>query len=112
MSVLRELWHSWRTSPRILASRRHVLREQPALHGRDLYVHVIAQLSGLDLEAADELLERANESCCCWPVDRKMRLRDLASYVTVVDCMKAHPARGGMRADITRLIAHLIPETV
>ena len=58
----------------LLASRRQILREQPALRGRDLYAHVIGRLSGLDPEASYEILERAHESCCRWPVDRNLRI--------------------------------------
>jgi hypothetical protein len=112
MSILRELWHTWRASRRLLASRRDVLREQPALRGRELYAHVIGRRSGLHPEAAYEILERAHESCCRWPVDRNLRLRDLAYYLTVVDYLQAHPAEVGMRADIARFIARLIPETL
>ena len=112
MSILRELWYTWRTSRQLLASRRQTLREQPALGGQELYAHLIGRLPGIGPEAARAILERTHESCCRWPVDRNLRLRDLAYYLTVVDYMKAHPEVVGMRADISRFIARLIPETL
>jgi|SRR5579883_596952 len=111
MSILRELWHTWRTSRQLLALRRLVLREQPTLHGRELYAELVSRLSRIDSDAAFVILERAYDSCCRWPVDRHLRLRDLAYYLSVVNYLEAHPGMG-MRVDIRRFIARLIPESL
>lgn len=77
MAILGELWHAWRTSRRLLASRRDVLREHPGLRDGVLYALVVARLSRLDLKDAEEVLLRARESWCRWPLERELRLRDL-----------------------------------
>lgn len=109
-SVLGELWHARRTSRRMLARSRRIRETQPGLNGRALYEAIVAQHWRLAPNLVAQVISTAEQSCCGWPVERNLRFRDAVNYVVVVDYLRSHPTRVGLRADVRKLIARIIPE--
>jgi hypothetical protein len=109
-SVLGELWHTGRTSRRMLAQSRRIRESQPGLNGRPLYEAIVAQHWRLAPDLVAQVISTAEQSCCEWPVARDLRFRDAVNYVVIVDYLRSHPTRVGMRADVRKLIARIVPE--
>ena len=109
-SILEELWHARRTSRRLLAHSRRIRGSQPDLSGRPLYEAIVAQHWRLPGDLVAQVISAAEQSCCGWPVARDLRFRDAVNYVVVVDYLRLHPTRVGMRANVRKVIAGIIPE--
>jgi hypothetical protein len=60
------------------------------------------------LDAAIELIDRAEESYCEWPTKRPLRYRDLVRYI-VIDDLTRQSARGGVRANVAAVVARVVP---
>lgn len=103
-----ELWHAWRSSRQLCHWYRLTEREESGLSGRSLYIQIMRRRSGLSLEAAKELVNQAEGSYCGWPRKRSLRYRDLVSYIVTCDLIR-DGARGGVRANVARVIAHVVP---
>ena len=90
---------------------KRVRGEEPHLTGRPLYQQVIVRRSGLGDEAARRLLRRAYQSFCEWPVERKLRFRDVVHYVVVDEYMRSQLTDfGGTYTDMRRVVASIIPD--
>jgi hypothetical protein len=109
-AVVGELRHARVTSRRMLAHSRRIRKSRPGLNGRPLYEAIVAQHWRLAPDLVAQLISTAEQSCCRWPVARDIRFRDAVNYVVVVSYLRSHPARVGMRADVRRLIARIVPE--
>jgi hypothetical protein len=104
------MWYAWRTSHEMLRWYQQVSVEEPQLTGGLLYEEVIARRSGLDIEAASGLLQRARESSCEWPSQRKLRYRDVVHYVVVDEYMRSHLVGfRGTYTNMRRVVASVIP---
>jgi len=109
-SVLGELWHAMRTSRQMLAHSRRLREIRPDLSGRPLYEAVVARHCCLAPDLVAQIVTRAKQSFCEWPVERDLRFRDAVHYVVVVDYLRSHPYKVGMRANVETLIARIIPD--
>jgi hypothetical protein len=108
--IVAEMWYAWRTSHEMLRWYQQVSVEEPQLTGGLLYGEVIARRSGLDIEAASGLLQRARESFCEWPSQRKLRYRDVVHYVVVDEYMRSHLAGfRGTYTNMRRVVVSVIP---
>ena len=103
-----ELWRAWRSSRQLCDWYRLTKREESQLSGRSLYIQIMRRRSSLSLEAAMELVNQAEDSYCEWPRKRSLRYRDLVSYIVTYDLIR-DGSRGGVRADVARLVARVVP---
>jgi hypothetical protein len=60
------------------------------------------------MDAATELIERAEESYCEWPTKRRLRYRDLVRYI-VIDELMRQSTRGVVRANVASVVARVVP---
>lgn len=83
----------------------------PAPHacGDAPYRRVLPDALGLDPDAVESVLLRAQESYCAWPVERSLRFRDIVRYTVTESYLRSHPVRLGMRADVGKIVACIIP---
>ena len=91
----------------MLLCYRRVREDDPDLHGLALYERVLAS-RGLRLNAIAQVLARAQESFCTWPISRELRFRDVVHYVVVSDYLRAHPKKLGMQSNLTITIGRII----
>lgn len=109
-SLWAECWYVWRMSRRMLATFRDVRRGSDKAIGHDpQYLQVLQRALDLDAAAAQAALGRARESFCIWPAERSLRLRDVVHYASTQSYLQRRPDRHGMRADVGRIVAHVIP---
>jgi hypothetical protein len=108
--IVAEMWYAWRTSHEMLRWYQRVSIAEPRLTGGSLYEEVIVRRSGLDIEAASGLLQRARQSFCEWPGPRKLRYRDVVHYVVVDEYMRSHLTDfRGTYTNMRRVVAGVIP---
>jgi hypothetical protein len=107
--IVAEKWHAWRTSREMLAWYQRVCGEEPQLTGRRLYGEVIVRRSALDVKAAAAVLQRARQSFCDWPCERKLRFRDVVRYVVIDEYLRSHPTTLGTQTDMGTVVARIIP---
>jgi hypothetical protein len=107
--VVAEKWYAWRTSHEMLRWYQRVSGEEPQLTGRPLYEEVIVRRSGLDVEVARGMLQRARQRFCEWPGPRKLRFRDVVHYVVIDEYMRSHLTDLGTYTDMKRVVASIIP---
>jgi hypothetical protein len=106
--VALELWHAWRRSRQLCHWYRLTQRDESELSGRSLYIQIMRRRSALSLEAANDLVNQAEESYCEWPRKRPLRYRDLVSYIVIYDLIR-EGARGGVGANVARVVARVVP---
>jgi hypothetical protein len=106
--IASELWHAWRTSRQLRHWYRLTQHDQHELSRRDLYIQIMHRRSALSMDAAIEMIERAEESYCEWPTKRPLRYRDLVRYI-VIDNLMRQSARGGVRANLASVVARVVP---
>jgi hypothetical protein len=88
---------------------RRVRGEEPRLTGGPLYQQIIVRRSGLGDEAAGKLVRRAYQSFCEWPIERKLRFRDVVHYVVVAEYLRSHLTNLGTHTYMGRVVARVIP---
>ena len=110
--IVAEKWYAWRTSREMLGWYHRVRGEEPQLTGRPLYQQVIVRRSGLDAEAASGVLQRACQSFCDWPFERRLRFRDVVHYVVVDEYLRSHLTILGTHTDMGKVVARLIPRNL
>jgi hypothetical protein len=106
--IAAELWHAWRTSRQLRHWYRLTQRDQKELSRRNLYIQIMHRRSALSMEAANELIDQAEDSYCEWPTRRPLRYRDLVLYIVIDDLMR-QSARGGVRANVASVVARVVP---
>jgi hypothetical protein len=110
--IVAEKWYAWRTSHEMLGWYQRVRGEQPQLTGRPLYQQVIVRRSGLDEEAARGVLRRAYQRFCEWPVERRLRFRDVVHCVVIDEYLRSHLTNLGTHRDMGTIVARLIPHNL
>lgn len=107
--MLSEWWYARRASRDLRGWYDRVHSEEPRLTGRPLYNRVLVRRSGLDANAADLVLRRAEQSFSDWSSDRDLRFRDVVLYVVIEEWMRNHLTRVGARTHMERVVARAIP---
>jgi hypothetical protein len=93
----------------LLKLHQALLAREPGLAGTALYRQLVMTRSGGDAGAADQLLQRAEESFANWPVTRALGLRDLVHYIAVSEYLATHGGSPWMHANIKRVVDAAIP---
>jgi hypothetical protein len=105
----RERLYARRCCRQLLALHDRLCVEDPALRGEALYARVVRQHLGLDADAADEVIARAQESYSDWPSVRPLSFRDVVHYLAVSGLCGRPGARGWVLADVRPVIERWIP---
>jgi len=108
LAALRENQHLKRTCRECLQLYRG-LGEHPNATARERYALVIERRTGVDANGADAILQRAEESFATWPNERPLTFRDVVHYLAVTECLSDDKSQIGVRADVTMLVAKMIP---
>lgn len=106
----REGRHAARTSRELLALYRRLRADLPDLTERELYQRVVMQRTRCDAQAADVLLDNAEQSFAAWPVRRELMLRDVVHYVSTVELLASHDGERWTHINIGRVVDSLIPQ--
>ena len=83
--------------------------ESPNLAGRTLYRHIVSQHLGLDPQAANTIVWRAEQSFAAWPNERDVQFRDVVLYLAVDEYLKSHVAREGTQINMGNVVTRIIP---
>jgi YHS domain-containing protein len=97
-------------SRELLKLYRIVSAAQPGLRGRDLYRRIIIARSRADPDAADALIDQAEESFAAWPVRRAVKFCDVVHFVVVSEFLASHGNSAWIHANVGREVASEIPD--
>jgi hypothetical protein len=104
----REKRHAAQVSRELLDLYNHVRASQPGLRRREIYLKVVMARTGANLEGAESVLMRAEQSFARWPTDRDLTFSDVVHYLAVSEYL-AVGNRLATHIDMGRLIAGRIP---
>lgn len=89
----------------------HTVREQyPGLSGIALYERIVANLTGVNAEAAQALVRAAEQSFTEWPSDRGLTFRDVVHYLCFDGFTRSHNDRGWTRTSLREVADSVIPK--
>lgn len=105
----REGRHAASTSRQLLKLYRSVAARHPKLEGRDLYRQVVMERNHCAADAADLILDNAEQSFAGWPTPRDLTLCDVVHYLSMSEFLTMHDGEHWMHVDIGRVVAASIP---
>jgi hypothetical protein len=106
----RERRFARRISRELLTLHRIVSARNPNLRGRDLYRIVVMARTRADLESAEILLDRAEESFAAWPAPRTLKFCDVVHFIAVSEFLASHGNSPWIHANMGREILSRIPD--
>jgi hypothetical protein len=109
LNALRENKHLKRTCRECLELYHKVSQENATATALERYAQVVAKRTGADAKGTRIIMRRAEESFASWPVERPLNFRDVVQYLAVTECLSDDLSAIGVRADVTVLVAKLIP---
>ena len=104
--------HAARTARAVLGQFQALVARHPELAGAELYRRLVMEFVHCDEACAQAILDVAQDSYASWPVERPLKLRDVAHYLSVSGFLTAHVGAGGMRSDVRHLISDRIPRNL
>jgi hypothetical protein len=107
--VLRERRQARRASLALLELYHRIAAESPELTGVDRYERIVVERTGLDVNAARVLVQRAEESFAEWPVDRPLIFRDVVQYLVIQEHLASAPGVEGARSALGDVVAEVVP---
>jgi hypothetical protein len=109
LNALREHQHVKRTCRECLQLYRKVEQDHATATAQERYARMVADRTGADAKGVSTIIQRAEESFASWPNERPLTLRDVVQYLAVTECLSDDLSASGVRADVTTLVAKLIP---
>ena len=109
LNGLREHQQLKRTCRECLKLYRKVEQEHATATAHERYARLVADRTGADAKGVKAIIQRAEESFANWPNERPLILRDVVQYLAVTECLSDDLSAIGVRADVTTLVAKLIP---
>jgi YHS domain-containing protein len=107
-------WREKRFAKRISRDLLHlygvVSSSHPDLKGRDLYRKIIVMHNRTDADAAEILLDQAEESFAAWPTRRKLKFVDVVHFVAVSEFLASHGNSPWIYANMGQEVAYHIPD--
>jgi len=109
-------WHERRFARRVsrelLKLYRIVAASHPGLHGRDLYRKIVIARTRADPEAAEALIDQAEESFAAWPVPRALTFCDVVHFIAVSEFLRSHGNSAWIHVNVGREVASQIPHNL
>jgi YHS domain-containing protein len=94
----------------LLELHANVTGGQPNLAGPNLYRTIVMNRTGVDLAAANAVLESAEQSFTAWPVSRELTFRDIVHYLVVSEFVATHAGSRWITIDMKRVVHASIPQ--
>jgi YHS domain-containing protein len=108
----RERRFARRVSRELLKLYRIVAASHPGLHGRDLYRKIVIARTRADPEAAEALIDQAEESFAAWPVPRALTFCDVVHFIAVSEFLRSHGNSPWIHVNVGREVASQIPHNL
>jgi YHS domain-containing protein len=108
----RERRFARRVSRELLKLYWIVSASHPDLKGRDLYRKIVIARTRADPEAADTLIDQAEESFATWPARRTLMFCDVVHFLAVSEFLASHGNSLWIHANMGREIAAQIPHNL
>jgi hypothetical protein len=109
LRLMRERQHVKRTCRDCLALYRRVEAQRANTTAAERYADVIASRTGADANGVNTIMRRAEESFAAWPNERPLTFRDVVQYLAVTERLGDILSESGVRADVSEIVARLIP---
>ncbi|SRR6266478_440369 len=108
LSAIREVQHVKRTCRECLQLYRRIEKENGST-AAERYAYVVAKRTGSDLNGVKSIIRRVEESFGEWPNERPVNFRDVVQYLAITECLKESATESGVRAEVSAVVAKLIP---
>jgi YHS domain-containing protein len=108
----RERRFARRVSRELLKLYWIVSASHPDLKGRDLYRKIVIARTRADPEAAEALIDQAEESFATWPARRTLMFCDVVHFLAVSEFLASHGNSLWIHANMGREIASQIPHNL
>ena len=109
LSAMREVHHVKRTCRECLQLYRRIEREKAGSTSEERYAYVVAGRTGTDIDGVKSIMRRVEESFATWPTERPVNFRDVVQYFAITDCLRETVSESGVRAEVSSVVAKLIP---
>ena len=96
-------------SRELLELYRAEAKLHPLLTEANLYRPVVESRGGVGAQHVEAILECAQQSFADWPVNRKLKFRDVVHCLIVTEYFETHPNASCIHADLRRVISKTIP---
>ena len=94
---------------RLLEIYVRVRSEHPELGSDELYARVVEQGLGCDSTVARSIVLEADRGFAQWPTERDVTFRDVVTFLLLNQLLPAHSKTLGVQANVTALVATVIP---
>ncbi len=109
LSTMREIHHVKRACRECLQLYRRVQREKAGSTATERYAYVVAGRTGADTNGVNAIIRRVEESFAVWPTERPVNFRDVVQYLAITECLSEAMSESGVRAEVSSVVAKLIP---
>lgn len=108
VQVWKEKRYALKESCQLLREYMALRADHPQLSKRHLYELLVAESRALEIGAARELVERAEESFAMWPEERDVRLRDVIRYIVVSEFMSSASDVNGIGPHFGEIVERIV----
>jgi hypothetical protein len=109
LSAMREVQHVKRTCRECLKIYRRIRQEKAGSTADERYAYVVAERTGADPNGVKSIMRHVEESFAVWPNERAVNFRDVVQYLAITECLKESASQSGVRAEVSAVVAKLIP---
>jgi hypothetical protein len=109
LSAMREVQHVKRTCRECLLLYRQIEQGRTGSTADERYAFVVAERTGADLNGVKSVMRHVEESFAVWPSERPVNFRDVVQYLAITECLREAESESGVRAEVTAVVARLIP---
>lgn len=96
-------------SKELLALYQSISAIYPDWTRRNIFQLVVMRRTGCDSDAANLILDAAQDSYAQWPSIHELNLCDVAHYLSVTEFLATHPGHRGMHSTLTPVVASQVP---
>jgi hypothetical protein len=112
LSTMREIHHVKRACRECLQLYRQVEQENAGATAAERYAYVVARRTGADIDGVKSIIRHVEDSFAVWPIERPVNFRDVVQYLAITECLSEAESASGVRAEVSSVVAKLIPESL
>jgi hypothetical protein len=112
LSTMREIHHVKRACRECLQLYRQVEQEKAGSTAAERYAYVVARRTGADINGVRSIIRHVEDSFAAWPIERPVNFRDVVQYLAITECLSEAESASGVRAEVSSVVAKLIPESL